>query len=62
MRAVLLAKTSDSFSVQSDWVWVDPGDCAPSIIPPSFDCKARQVAMYQLIQACPATLNGLSCG
>ncbi len=63
VRIQVLDKSSDSFSVQSDWSWVDPASCTLGSGPlPGADCKARQFAQYQLIEPCPASRNGVGCG
>jgi len=61
VRVETVAATSASFSVQSDWVWLDPGRCPAAVMAPSFECKARQFATYELVQVCPSTLNGVTC-
>jgi hypothetical protein len=63
VRVQVTDKSSDSFSVQSDWLWVDPRSCTLGSGPlPSSDCNARQFASYQLIERCPTSRNGLGCG
>ncbi len=63
VRIQVTDKSSSSFSVQSDWLWVDPESCAlGGSLRPSFACNARQFASYQLIEPCPASRNGLGCG
>jgi len=62
---------SGSFVVDSTWNFVDfsacnaakPSDIAGLPIPytPQADCTLHQRLTYELVQACPATVDGLSC-
>src|SRR4051812_31698132 len=51
VRIQVTEKSSRSFALQSDWLWVDPGRCSlgAAAFPPSA-CNARQFAMYELVE------------
>ena len=56
-------KTSRSFVVDSQMVWVNPTPCTRLAwlgVPPS-DCTVHQRETYKIEQACPATRNSVSC-
>lgn len=50
VRIQVALESSRSFSVQSDWVWIEPGHCTLGAAElPRSSCRARQVATYQLL-------------
>jgi len=50
VRIRVAVDSSRSFTVQSDWIWIDPGRCSLGADEvPRTDCTARQVATYELI-------------
>jgi len=55
--------TPHSFEVVSTWYWDDPTACGPSsdAINPIAPCSVEKTDSYELLDACPATLNGVSC-
>jgi hypothetical protein len=59
----VVSRTSHSIVIEYELDWINVANCSasPALVIPASDCQVLQRETFELLQACPATLNGISC-